>query len=527
MSKFTSSARPTRLHYLWIMAASLYLFVSLVTNLASFPGLHGDEGWIGLHALRIQQEGLCSPHGMNRYTAPLQSWMIAHIFNWFGASIFSLRILSVCINTLAAFLLVRGLTYSVSPKNGFLAWCLLLSCIYFFWGSRLVWEITFLPPLVLTIIFLQTISFLERKRFSSPAVLLFLFANYIGSINHFLFISIPVSLFLTSSLFVFIYKDEKLWHFFLLTGVNFLLICPLFMIKLIISQELFFHYKPIFIIAFFMLPIGFLIIFRIVERYLIPRPDGLLDMPLPGEESTRRILRYCLTGPIVLFVVVHGVPFVRFWSSEPIFKRFASWAPGLFVEGFGYVWAIFFLTAFGLLFVRHIPRTGAPRGERVFRSFVLLWCVVYLLILVVFVRGNAMRYYYILALLMIAAFAATFSTPENPLRWRTLAPFMIAALVFNAVAWKEVPGVANRAPFDFSIWWNPPETSYHFLKLDSIVDTLRREKVCKVESDSKFNRTSLLFYIAIGQWECDPSKVYKINYCRHCKETNYFSIEPL
>jgi hypothetical protein len=126
---------------------------------------------------------------------------------------------------------------------------------------------------------------------------------------------------------------------------------------------------------------------------------------------------------------------------------------------------------------------------------------------------------------MISAFSATFSTRENPLRWRALAPFLIVALVFNAVAWREMHAVGNRAPFDFWMW-NVRECSFHLFKLDTVVHTLRRDKVCKIQSDSYFLRVPLLFYIAIGQWECDPSKVYKISYCRECKETDYFSIVP-
>ena len=54
-----------------VMTAALFL------RLPSFPGLHGDEAWVGLRALEQQANGMFTLRGMNGYTGSLFPQLVA------------------------------------------------------------------------------------------------------------------------------------------------------------------------------------------------------------------------------------------------------------------------------------------------------------------------------------------------------------------------------------------------------------------------------------------------------------------
>ena len=55
----------------------LVLLIAVVFRLSRFPGLEGDEAWVGLRALTFLQDGFFSVHGMNWYTGAAFQWLVA------------------------------------------------------------------------------------------------------------------------------------------------------------------------------------------------------------------------------------------------------------------------------------------------------------------------------------------------------------------------------------------------------------------------------------------------------------------
>src|SRR5207244_10034055 len=72
-SRFVS----TVLKWLAVAAASAYAIAMLAFHFATFPGLHGDEAWFGLFALRVRDAGLFTPSGMNWYTGSIYGWLVS------------------------------------------------------------------------------------------------------------------------------------------------------------------------------------------------------------------------------------------------------------------------------------------------------------------------------------------------------------------------------------------------------------------------------------------------------------------
>jgi hypothetical protein len=61
----------------------VYVLALLSFNLTQFPGLHGDEAWLGLFVLQIRDRGLYSPHEMNHHTGSLYAWLLSWVFTYF------------------------------------------------------------------------------------------------------------------------------------------------------------------------------------------------------------------------------------------------------------------------------------------------------------------------------------------------------------------------------------------------------------------------------------------------------------
>ena len=225
---------PLSMRRVWSCMAVLgcvYVMALLSFHLAQFPGLHGDEAWLGLFALRIRDRGLYSPHEMNTYTGSLYAWLLSWMFTVFPPDVFSLRLGGVLLNGAAVVIA----TWHFAKRFGLssaLVWLYLLgTSALFVFQSRLAWEVTALQNLLLTGILVLCARFLEDRRHAFGDVLAFLFLNYIGVVNHFIFISVPVSLALVVLVQMIFRDDGELGDFFRLSLCNALMAALVFLVK--------------------------------------------------------------------------------------------------------------------------------------------------------------------------------------------------------------------------------------------------------------------------------------------------------
>ena len=142
---------PIRRVWSWMAAMGcVYVLALLSFHLVQFPGLHGDEAWLGLFALRIRDRGLYSPHEMNSYTGSLYAWLLSWMFTVFPPDAFSLRLGGALLNGAAVVIA----TWHFAKRFGLssaLVWLYLLgTSALFVFQSRLAWEVTALQNLLLT-----------------------------------------------------------------------------------------------------------------------------------------------------------------------------------------------------------------------------------------------------------------------------------------------------------------------------------------------------------------------------------------
>lgn len=159
---------------------------AVVTHLARLPALTSDEAWMGLYALRPR---LSSPHEMNTYTGPLYGLFISWVFAARGVGVESLRLFGAAANAAAFLIFVASLRRRVSAEAAAWGAALLAGSAYLLLKSRLAWECYALQPVLLAV----TIALLDQP-VTFLRALLFCAVTLVGVQNHFIYLSIPVSL---------------------------------------------------------------------------------------------------------------------------------------------------------------------------------------------------------------------------------------------------------------------------------------------------------------------------------------------
>ncbi|MDE2293052.1 MAG: hypothetical protein KGL53_13305, partial [Elusimicrobia bacterium] len=216
------------------LALLVLMAAALFTRLAAFPGLHGDEAWVGLFADRLRARGLYTPHEMNTYTGALYGWLVAKVFAWRGAGVGTLRLPGAVLNV-AAWLVFWRLARRAAGAWGGLAWCALAaSSALVVLHSRVAWEVYALQPLLAALALTGAVRRLERG--GRAAALLLFYASLLGAQNHFIFLSLPAALVLAAGA-VCARRREAAWLDLLTVSLANMLPCVLlFLAKPLIRE---------------------------------------------------------------------------------------------------------------------------------------------------------------------------------------------------------------------------------------------------------------------------------------------------
>ncbi|MBI5594743.1 MAG: hypothetical protein HY928_01500, partial [Elusimicrobia bacterium] len=237
----------------------------LFVRLASFPGLHGDEAWIGLYADRLLHQGMFSPHEMNTYTGPLYGFLIEGVFSRTGPGVWGLRLPGAVLNIVAWLLLWRTSRRVGGPAAG-LVWAVLAagSAIVFL-KSRLAWEVYALQPLLLAGAVAAACSALGGG--GRAASLALFTASLLGVQNHFIFMSVPLAL-AASAAALYARGGREPWLGFLqLALVNLLPCALLFLVKPLLSEASWPVLKLPALAVFWAAPLGALLLDGLRERW--------------------------------------------------------------------------------------------------------------------------------------------------------------------------------------------------------------------------------------------------------------------
>jgi hypothetical protein len=499
----------------------VYVMALLSFHLAQFPGLHGDEAWLGLFALRIRDQGLYSPHEMNSYTGSLYAWLLSWVFTYFSPDVFSLRIGGVLLNGAAVVIAAWHFAKRFGLGSALIWLYLLGTSALFVFKSRLAWEVTALQNLLLTGILVLCARFLEDKRRSFGSVLAFLVLNYIGVINHFIFISVPASLALVVLVQIIFWDDAELGDFFRLSLCNGLMAALVFLVKSQITETQWQHHQYFFTVLSMLIPLAF----AAAYAWTGPRTGHWLCTLCTRHLGTplgQTLIKRSLALGLVLFCGFHLKALMQVWSAVVLFEHLASWIPPLPLRLVLYAWACSLLGAFGLHTYRRLePGTFSRLSP--YARLLALWPVIYLAVFILFRDRSHIRYYILPSFLIVASLTAALSRIDWAMHRWVIAAYLGVAVMLNLCFWGEMARPLPRRPLVHRIGWHL-ERSADFLPKDALYQTLVKEKVCTFQASNFFINLPLAFYLYVHPiTNCDRTKVITVQDCLGCPNPPYFA----
>jgi len=357
-----------------LAAISAYILALLYSNLEVFPALHGDEAWIGIYADRVSNRGIYTLHAMNTYTSFFYGWMLTHFFSAFGKSIHSLRILGILFNAAAALMLTIHFYRRFSAAHAFAWLYLLATSSMFLWQSRVAWEVCALQNFLIAAIILLIHNFLERKIFSRLGTALFFLVNTIGVWNHFIFISIPLSLLLYAIAYSITTRDLSLLRFLRLTAANILVAASVYLLKPLVSEAIWQQHWIALTALFTLIPTAAWMLDTFyaaaIEKTLRRKVEAAFT------DKARKYLVGFLCVGLFAFVLFHITPLIQIWSNTLLFKRIVSWPPPLALSFILHLWAATLITSYLIYALKGLKNTWAANMQH-YERFLFYWPLVY------------------------------------------------------------------------------------------------------------------------------------------------------
>lgn len=420
---------------------------ALLWRLDAFPAMTLDEAWLGMFATRLSARGVYTLHAMNDYTSALYALGAAGAFRLLGVSLWSLRLPGALANLAA-----------LSGRGPWLP-LLALGSAYFMAKSRLGWEVYALQPLLVAL----TLASLRRPR-PAPFVALCV----IGALNHFIYISVPLSLVL---LYDRLEDDERRGA--ALAG---LAACA--------------------------------VVF-VVKRSL-PETGGLWAVPLFAALPLLGLLRWriprlprALWWLVLAFAAWHGLAFLQVLAGPVVWKRVMGWDAPFWYDAPLYAWAAFLS---GLLAYRAI-RAWHRKDDAL-----ALWPFAYMCVFLLFRHTSSLRYYSLVHFISLLALADGLARMPKEDRRGLLAAGALAALLVQVPLWRELRAPQDRRPLEFRVGWRL-ENSWDFARKEALFAAWDASGACRMDQRDSFVDLPLFFHRASHPIDCGPA-VFAAGYRR-------------
>lgn len=506
-------------------AVFVYIAALVFYRLDSYPGLHGDEAWVGLFASRMRTLGVFTPHEMNTYTGPFYAWFVSQWFGLLGEGVFSLRITGALLNLAALLVMLIHLGKRMGRESAWVLLYLAGSSAMFFYTSRIAWEVCAVQTFCLAVILSSSYGMVEKGRFSPAAVFAFFAANYFGVWNHFIFLSVPFSLFITFLLYLVLYRDWDQLKFFLLSTANIAMVGLVTIAKPPLTEAFWTAHQAPLLAVTASVPFVFAASFNVFSRRVSRLARRFLEaFAAPGPAKALKGLFFLA---LVAFFIYHAASLIQIWSNVSVFNRVASWQPPVLMAVGLYVWAAVLLASCFFFAYRHAALKRISRLSP-YERFLVFWPVVYAATFIAFRHTSSIRHYTSMSFLFMISAAYVLPRIKRMRRAPVVAAGLLVALVLNVCYWSELRDPGVRRPIHFRIGWRS-EKSSDFLKKDFVYEILEREKICHLDQDESMIDIPIFFHWHEHPYSCENTRSIGVRYCWECEEPPFFSwtIRPL
>lgn len=493
----------------------------LFWRLGEFPGLHGDEAWVGLFALRLKERGLFTPHEMNTYTGALYGRLVEAAFDRFGVGVWSLRLVGAVANPLAWLAVWATVRRAAGPGAG-LAWALLAaSSGIVVLKSRVAWEVYALQPLFAALTLAAAARLAEGG--GRPWALLLFTAGLLGVQNHFIFLSLPLALLVAALLLAARRPDGGVAAFLPAAAVNVFLCLILFVAKPRVTEAAWEALRGPLLAAFWSAPLAGLALLPSAQRRL---GTVLSALASPRWAAAAPGLKRLFVGLLAVCAWFHALAFVEIQSGVSVAQRLASvpvpWALALplYAWGAAVVWAAFSDSWRRL----SDGGEGLPPGAALLCALPAAYAAVFIL----FRNTSSIRYYVVASQLALAALAVSWPRRPGLHGPRALGLALAGGLGAAGLLAAAALGPSDRPPFRFKVGWHK-EKSHDFLNKDGLYAFMDRERLCSVVEQESMIDIPLIFMRRANPLACDPARAVKTRYCSDCSREPYIvaDIVPL
>jgi hypothetical protein len=481
----------------------------LLVRLDSFPGLHGDEAWVGLRAIEQQARGMFTLRGMNGYTGSLFPEIVSLVFSIIPAGIGSLRLAGAILNGLA--LIVTALALR---KRGTAALCFTLamgSSLLFLFYSRVAWEVNALQNLLLALVLLALSQLLEQDRSLRRWLFVLLLAFSLGCWSHAIFVAAALSFAAATLLVALKWPNESSARLLLIGQLNLVLQLVLCGRHFVGDGAFATRALPAMLAGLALIALATHAYIR-VESRLLPRViEALTD---------RRVARFAnvlLAGFAAISLAASPISDVSFFgtvSGVILLERVASYLPGPIEMIALHLRMVLLLVLFAAVALRSF-RARPIQPEQLLLPLFCLWTIAYFPALRLSIASVADRYYiipqflfFVSIALAVAGLRASWKIPAIAL---LLAGFVYAQVTTVREAFRD----EDRPPFELFDYAGYTDTSRHFLKLDLLTQYLRSQDYCRVDSSSFFIAQPMRFLMAAAQ-PCASRDEVRVEYCTAC-----------
>ena len=481
----------------------------LLVRLNSFPGLHGDEAWVGLRALEQQARGMFTLRGMNGYTGSLFPEIVSFVFSITPPGAGSLRLAGAILNGLAL-----GLTALALWKRGAAALYFALamgSSLLFLFYSRVAWEVNALQNLLLALVLLALPHLLDQSRSSHRWLFLLLLAFSLGCWSHAIFVAAALSFAAATLLVAFKWPGESSARLLLIGQLNLLVQIVLFARHFVGDGAFATRALPAMLAGLGVIALATHAYVRIEGQILPHAMKALTD------RRVARTASVLLVGFIALSLAASPIGDVSFFgtvSGVILLERVVSYLPGPIEMIALHLRMVLLLALFAAVALRSLR--AKPSGpEQLLLPLFCLWTIAYFPALRLSISSVADRYYIIPQFLLFVAIALAIDSLRANWKIPAIALLLVGFIHAQVTTFREAFREDDRPPFELFDYAGYTDTSRHFMRLDALTNELKSRATCRVESSSFFIVQPMRFLMAAGQ-PCTGNGAVRVEYCAAC-----------
>jgi hypothetical protein len=482
---------------------------SVLVGLGRLPALTSDEAWVGLFAASQNILGLFSPHEMNTYTGPLYGFLLSKIMLVLGTDVAALRTFGAVANAAAFLLLVGNLRRRVGTEAAAWGGALLAASAYLLLKSRLAWDVYALQPLLLSV----TLVLLDEPPTAARA-LLFCAVTLIGVQNHFIYLSIPLSLSVLYGARA-AWRGENSARPWLRLSLSALAMgAVVFLVKPRLTDAAWAHQRA------WALPLFFALAPLASAAFLLGGEWEAPVVALLRRPALKRWAGRALKIGLAAFAVWHVLPLWQAFAGPVVWKRVFSWAAPWWLSLPLHVWSAFLLA---LIAWRAVRAWNGREKMSAYERTLALWPAAYAAIFILFRNTSSLRYYSPVQFLCLASAAAALPRLARADRRPVLALAAVAVVATQFLFWRELAAPVDRRPLSFRIGWHA-ENSRDFSRKDALFAAFDASGACAAaHQERSFTAIPLNFHrVENPEPRCDQAKSFDADQCPDCPAPPYY-----